>query len=53
MAVWVGVNAVHRDAAFEACRFVIDEIKSRVPIWKKEYYLDSTSPLWVGSEVAG
>lgn len=53
MAVWVGVNAAHRDAAFEACRFVIDEIKSRVPIWKKEYYLDSTSPLWVGSEVMG
>jgi molybdopterin synthase catalytic subunit len=52
MAVWVGVNAAHRDAAFEACRFVIDEIKSRVPIWKKEYYLDSTKPLWVGSEVA-
>jgi molybdopterin synthase catalytic subunit len=53
MAVWVGVNAAHRDAAFEACRFVIDEIKLRVPIWKKEYYLDSTKPLWVGSEVAG
>ena len=51
MAVWVGINAAHRDAAFEACRFVIDEIKSRVPIWKKEYYLDSTKPLWVGSEV--
>jgi len=49
----VGVNGAHRDAAFEACRFVIDEIKLWVPIWKKEYYLDSTLPLWVGSEVIG
>jgi molybdopterin synthase catalytic subunit len=53
MAVWVGVNSPHRDAAFEACRFVIDEIKSRVPIWKKEYYLDSSTPLWVETEVIG
>lgn len=38
IAVWVGVSAAHRDPAFEACRYVIEEIKSRVPIWKKEYY---------------
>ncbi len=38
MAVWVGVVAPHRDAAFKACRYIIDEIKHRVPIWKKEYY---------------
>lgn len=40
MAVWVGVSAAHRDAAFDACRFIIDEIKSRVPIWKHERYAD-------------
>jgi molybdopterin synthase catalytic subunit len=40
LAVWVGVSAGHRDAAFAACRFVIDEIKSRVPIWKHERYAD-------------
>ena len=40
MAVWVGVGAAHRDAAFAACRFVIDEIKSRVAIWKRERYAD-------------
>ena len=51
MAVWVGVNAAHRDAAFQACRFVIDDIKARVPIWKKEFYLDSNSAQWIGSEV--
>ena len=40
LAVWVGVSAAHRDAAFAACRYVIDEIKSRVPIWKHERYAD-------------
>lgn len=38
IAVWVGVSAAHRGAAFDACRYIIEEIKSRVPIWKKEYY---------------
>ncbi len=37
-AVWVGVSAAHRDAAFDACRYIIDETKLRVPIWKKEHY---------------
>ncbi|MBS0457946.1 MAG: molybdenum cofactor biosynthesis protein MoaE [Proteobacteria bacterium] len=38
VAVWVGVTAAHRDAAFAACRFIIDEVKARVPIWKHERY---------------
>ncbi|HZF31096.1 MAG TPA: molybdenum cofactor biosynthesis protein MoaE [Gammaproteobacteria bacterium] len=37
-AVWVGVSAAHRGAAFDACRYIIDETKQRVPIWKKEHY---------------
>lgn len=40
LAVAIAVSSAHRDAAFEACRFIIDEVKSRVPIWKKEFYLD-------------
>ena len=40
MAVWVGVTAAHRGAAFDACRYIIDEIKDRVPIWKHERYVD-------------
>ena len=40
LAVWVGVAAAHRDAAFAACRFVIDEVKARVPMWKHERYAD-------------
>ncbi|MFH1278254.1 MAG: molybdopterin converting factor subunit 1 [Candidatus Eisenbacteria bacterium] len=35
-SVAVVASAPHRGAAFEACRFVIDELKARVPIWKKE-----------------
>ena len=40
LAVWVGVSAAHRDAAFAACRYIIDETKARVPIWKRERYAD-------------
>lgn len=42
-AVWVGVSAAHRGAAFDACRYIIDEVKSRVPIWKNEHYADGES----------
>jgi len=45
-AVWVGVSAAHRGAAFDACRYIIDETKQRVPIWKKEHYRDGQST-WV------
>lgn len=43
VAVWVGVSAAHRDAAFAACRYIIDEVKSRVPIWKNERYVAGDS----------
>lgn len=49
MAVWVSVSAAHRDSAFKACRYIIDEIKTRLPIWKKEYYKNGDSG-WVNCE---
>ena len=49
MAVWVGVSARHRDEAFLACRYIIDEVKHRVPIWKKEHYENGDSG-WVNCE---
>lgn len=49
MAVWVGVSSVHRGEAFDACRYIIDEVKHRVPIWKKEHYLNGDSG-WVNCE---
>lgn len=45
-AVWVGVSAAHRGAAFDACRYIIDEIKHRLPIWKKEHYRKGVSA-WI------
>ena len=46
LAVWIGVSSVHRDEAFGACRYIIDEIKHRLPVWKKEYYIDGDTA-WV------
>jgi molybdopterin synthase catalytic subunit len=39
--------APHRDAAFAACRYVIEEVKKRLPIWKKELRGDGSAK-WVG-----
>ena len=47
--MWVGVAAAHRDEAFKACRYIIDELKVRLPIWKKEHYVDGDSG-WVNCE---
>jgi molybdopterin synthase catalytic subunit len=49
MAVWVGVSSAHRGEAFDACRYIIDEVKHRVPIWKKEHYRSGDSG-WVNCE---
>ena len=38
IAVWVGVGSAHRGPAFDGCQYIIDEIKDRVPIWKRESY---------------
>jgi len=48
-AVWVGVSSAHRDEAFQACRYIIDQVKVRLPIWKKEHYVDGHSG-WVNCE---
>lgn len=45
-AVAIVVSSAHREEAFSACRFVIEEIKNKVPIWKKEIFTDGTSE-WV------
>jgi len=45
-AVAIAVSSAHRAAAFSACRFMIEEIKKRVPIWKKEFYQDGRNE-WV------
>lgn len=45
-AVVVAVASPHRDAAFQAARFLIDELKARVPLWKREVYADGYH--WIG-----
>jgi len=45
-SVWIGVASPHRAQAFEACRFLIDELKATLPIWKRKIYSDGAH--WVG-----
>jgi molybdopterin synthase catalytic subunit len=45
--VIIAVSAGHRDAAFEACRYIIDTLKKTVPIWKKEVFEDGE--VWVSA----
>lgn len=47
LAVVVGVSCAHRGEAFDACRRLIDELKSRVPIWKNQRFADGEEE-WVG-----
>ena len=47
-SVMIAVSAAHREAAFAACRFAIEEIKRTVPIWKKEVY--EGGEIWIGSQ---
>jgi molybdopterin synthase catalytic subunit len=50
IAVACATSAPHRDEAFRACRLLIDRIKERLPIWKREHGPDG--PYWVGWEDA-
>jgi len=51
-AVMVATAAAHRAQAFEACRWVIEELKRRVPVWKREHFRDG-STAWVEPAGAG
>ena len=47
-SVLIAVASAHRNAAFEACRWLIDTLKKTVPIWKKEYFEDGA--VWADGE---
>jgi len=54
VSVAVAVSSPHRAEAFAACRFAIDNLKAKVPIWKKEFYADGSA--WLdgpGADAAG
>lgn len=46
VSILIAVSSPHRDESFKACRFIIEEIKHRAPIWKQEHYIDGDSE-WV------
>ncbi|MEX0807030.1 MAG: molybdenum cofactor biosynthesis protein MoaE, partial [Candidatus Binatia bacterium] len=47
-SVMIAVSSAHREAAFAACRFAIEEIKKSVPIWKKEVF--EGGEVWIGTQ---
>jgi molybdopterin synthase catalytic subunit len=47
-SVVIAVSSAHREAAFAACRFAIEEIKKTVPIWKKEVF--EGGEVWIGTQ---
>ena len=51
-AIVVVAGSAHRAAAFDACRYVVEEVKRRLPIWKQEFYADGTHE-WVDPSAAG
>jgi molybdopterin synthase catalytic subunit len=46
-SVVIAVAAAHRGAAFDACRYAIEELKARAPIWKREEFADGS--VWIGA----
>jgi molybdopterin synthase catalytic subunit len=49
VAIRVDVLAAHREEAFSACKWIVDEVKGRVPIWKKEHYVEGGAG-WIGAD---
>jgi len=45
-SIVIAVSSSHRDESYQSSRYIIDEIKKRVPIWKKEFYSDGSD--WIG-----
>ncbi len=46
VAVWIGATSAHRDDAFRAARILVEEVKRRLPVWKKEHH-PGAEPVWV------
>lgn len=53
ISVVVAVSSPHRSEAYEASRYIIEELKERVPIWKKEHYIDGDSDWLQGHALCG
>ena len=53
ISIIIAVSSAHRAESFEACRYVIEEIKKRAPVWKKEHYVDGMSDWLPGHSLSG
>lgn len=51
ISVIIAVGSPHRDASFCACRYIIEELKKRAPIWKQEHYIDGDDDWLLGHEL--
>jgi len=51
VSIVIAVGSPHRDEAFKACRYIIEQIKHRSPIWKLEHYADGDSEWTQGCEL--
>lgn len=51
ISVVIAIGSPHRDASFHACRYIIEELKKRAPIWKKEHYIDGDDDWLSGHEL--
>ncbi len=52
-SVVIAAGAPHRAEAFEACRYVIEQIKVRLPVWKQEHYADGSKSWLEGCRLHG
>jgi len=51
-SIWIAVSAAHRKEAFRTCEWLIDEIKQRLPVWKKEVY-ENGEETWINQPETG
>lgn len=50
-SVIAAVSSAHRDVAFRACRYLVEQMKIRAPVWKQEHYVDGDSEWLPGHEL--
>ena len=53
ISVIIAVGSPHRDESFQACRYLIEQLKIRAPIWKQEHYVDGDSDWVKGHTLCG
>jgi molybdopterin synthase catalytic subunit len=51
VSVAIAVSTPHREQAFAAARYVIEQIKVRLPVWKHEHYADAGESRWLDGAV--